>query len=206
MGPTFTGHRSNGKSIFKIWKLFQRTYMSDVSYRFLILWNSIRFLFAFRCNQEKPSNDFVMLACRHQHCLECFRNYLKFALADYERPKAIPCPSRCIQMINDEHIFQLIHDDENLAKSYRKYLINCFVQSNPLLQWCPGRDCSTIVKMKNYNRFNSFLIHCDNCETEFCFNCTQPWHEPLQCSVLKKWNQKNVDESMNAQWLTASKK
>jgi hypothetical protein len=74
-----------------------------------------------------------------------------------------------------------------------------------LTRWCPGNSCSTIVKLKSYLADCAQMIGCDMCKTIFCFQCLKQWHDPIQCSLLKKWEKKNRDESMTGEWIVASK-
>ena len=61
-----------------------------------------------------------------------------------------------------------------------------------------------IVKMETYTPNCAHLIECDKCRTDFCFQCMQPGHEPVQGAVLQIWEQKNRDDSMTGQWIMAS--
>jgi hypothetical protein len=42
------------------------------------------------------------------------------------------------------------------------------------------------------------------CKIIFCFQCLKQWHDPIQCSLLQKWEKKNRDESMTSEWIVAS--
>lgn len=95
--------------------------------------------------------------------------------------------------------------DEQLCQRYQNLLVESFIQTNRLTRWCPGNDCSMIIKMKKYERDCSSMIECDKCQTVSCFQCGKPWHEPVKCEVLQKWEKKNQDESMNGSWILASR-
>ena len=118
--------------------------------------------------------------------------------------QAISCLSRCIQVIDDEVILNLLQNNENLRDRYQRFLVDAFVESNRLTHWCPGNSCSMIVKMKSYSPQCAQMIECDVCKTIFCFQCLKQWHAPIQCSLLQKWEQKNLDESMTGKWIVAS--
>lgn len=92
-----------------------------------------------------------------------------------------------------------------LYDRYHILLLKAFVQANQLTQWCPGNGCATIVKLNSYSTNCAYIIDCDKCQTTFCFQCLKPWHEPIQCSLLAKWAQKDRDESMTGTWIVASK-
>ncbi|CAF1675218.1 unnamed protein product, partial [Didymodactylos carnosus] len=50
------------------------------------------------------------------------------------------------------------------------------------------------------------LISCTDCKTNFCFACTEVWHDPIQCTLLKKWEKKCQDESETCHWLEINTK
>ncbi|CAF3084794.1 unnamed protein product [Rotaria socialis] len=158
------------------------------------------------CYSEKPSGEFYALRCRHQHCLTCWHSYLEANIGQHGCLRPIYCLSRCIEVIDDEKILELLSNDQNLCDRYRKNLVQAFVEANRLTQWCPGNGCVTIVKLNTYSANRAHLIECDNCKTSFCFQCSKPWHEPIQCSLLAKWEQKNCNESMNGTWVIANTK
>jgi hypothetical protein len=165
----------------------------------------MKFSCFFSCCAEKPSNEFYSLPCRHQHCLTCWQGYLETNIINNGCSQSIYCISRCNQVIDDEQILKLLSNNEHLRQRYQRFLIDAFVQTNRLTHWCPGNGCSTIVKMKSYTPNCAQMIECDMCKTIFCFQCLRQWHEPVQCSVLEKWEQKNKDESMTGKWILASK-
>ncbi len=161
--------------------------------------------FFYSCYLEKPSNEFYSLPCRHQHCLSCWQLYLESNITHGGNGQKISCPSRCNQIIDDEQIFKLLSNNEQLKKLYQRILINTFVDTNRLTHWCPGTSCSTIVKLKSYVPDCTQMITCDSCKTVFCFQCLKQWHDPIQCSLLLKWEKKHRDESMTGEWIIASK-
>lgn len=118
--------------------------------------------------------------------------------------RPILCPSNCNQIIDDEQIFHLLSNNTQIKKHYQKLLINTYVETNPVTKWCPGKDCSTIVKLEYTSADNNRVIRCDKCKTVFCFDCLHQWHDPIQCSLLQKWEKKNRDESMTCEWIVAS--
>ncbi|CAF0946239.1 unnamed protein product [Adineta ricciae] len=158
------------------------------------------------CYSEKPIAEFYSLPCRHQHCLSCWQIYLQSSIYQTGCGQPVHCPSRCIQIIDDEQILKLLANNLVLQERYKKHLVDAFVQTNRLTRWCPGNGCTMIVKMKTYSPKCAQMIECDMCSSVFCFECSKQWHEPVQCSVLQKWEQKNQDESMNGKWIIANTK
>ncbi|CAF0864024.1 unnamed protein product [Adineta ricciae] len=158
------------------------------------------------CYSEKPPNEFYSLACNHKHCLTCWQLYLQSCLANITNVKKISCPSNCNQIVDDDEVLRLLKDDERLAKLYEQVMINSYVDTNRLAKWCPGNSCSTLVRINSHLTDCTQMISCDVCKTTFCFHCLQQWHDPIQCSLLVKWEKKNRDESMTSEWLIANTK
>ena len=145
------------------------------------------------------------MPCRHQHCLKCWQSYLESSIAHGGSGQKISCPSRCNQIVDDEQVLKLLGHNERLKKRYQELVIDSFVDTNRLTHWCPGTACSTIVKIQSYSTNCALMITCDACKVVFCFQCSKQWHDPIQCSLLIKWEKKNRDESMTGEWIVASK-
>ncbi|KAH7708929.1 ubiquitin-conjugating enzyme E2-binding protein 1 [Aphelenchoides avenae] len=95
----------------------------------------------------------------------------------------LPCPEyRCGLIIDDERALSLI----KCPQVQTKYFMSRFVESNPLLKWCPGTDCGRIVEVSHTD---TRPITCD-CGYTFCFFCSHAWHDPVGCDLLKKWLKK----------------
>ena len=156
------------------------------------------------CYSEKSLNEFYSLSCHHQHCLSCWKLYLESNITQTGGGQKISCLSRCHRIVDDEEIEKLLGDNDRLKKLHQRRIINTFVDTNRLMHWCPGNTCSTIVKMKTYTTDCAQMIICDKCKTIFCFQCLKQWHDPVQCSLLIRWEKKNRDESMTGEWIVAS--
>ena len=168
------------------------------------LTSSIICLVLFSCYSEKPSNEFYSLACNHKHCLTCWQLYFQSCLANTTNVTKISCPSNCNQILDDDEALRLLKGDERLSKRYEQVMINSYVDTNRLTKWCPGNSCSTLVRITSCLTDCTQMISCDVCKTTFCFHCLKQWHDPIQCSLLVKWEKKNRDESMTSEWLIAS--
>jgi ariadne-1 len=141
------------------------------------------------------------LPCGHYFCLDCWNSYLENKIAD-EGHAYLPCPEyKCSIIIDDDTALNLIKSP-NAKLSYNKLVTNSFVESNPLMKWCPGRDCGRIIKVPHAE---CRAVTCD-CGSIFCFACSQAWHEPVGCDLLKRWLKKCNDDSETSNWLNANTK
>ncbi|RRT63807.1 hypothetical protein B296_00007140, partial [Ensete ventricosum] len=65
------------------------------------------------------------------------------------------------------------------------------------IKWCPAPGCEFAVEFVigsgNYDI-------CCSCSYNFCWNCTEEAHRPVDCVTVAKWILKNSAESENMNW------
>ena len=44
------------------------------------------------------------------------------------------------------------------------------------------------------------------CGHLFCFSCSEGWHDPVRCHLIKKWIKKCDDDSETSNWISANTK
>ena len=44
------------------------------------------------------------------------------------------------------------------------------------------------------------------CSHVFCFQCSENWHDPVRCHLIKKWIKKCDDDSETSNWISANTK
>ena len=74
-------------------------------------------------------------------------------------------------------------------------MIENFVERHRLMKWCPAPDCSNAVQMKCVA---PQLVKC-NCGHSFCFACSENWHAPIHCDLIKHWN-KIIQKHPTTSW------
>ncbi|KAE9550950.1 hypothetical protein FO519_005839 [Halicephalobus sp. NKZ332] len=143
------------------------------------------------------------LTCSHRYCEACWENYLSTRFHEFPEPYVV-CPEpNCKQLVDDECAMTLLKKDED-KKFYQRVLINSFVECNKLLKWCPAANCGRVIKLNNAE-FRAVPVTCV-CDYTFCFNCSNEWHEPIDCELLSKWRKKCTDDSETSNWLHANTK
>lgn len=150
------------------------------------------------CYDEK---NLTGLTCTHKYCADCWDSYLVTRIHEYPDP-FLGCPEpKCTQVADDECAMSLIkkHSDK---KFYQRALINSFVACNMMLKWCPNPGCDKVIKL---SQPDCVAVTCD-CDFTFCFNCSNEWHEPIDCQLLTKWIKKCTDDSETSNWLNANTK
>ena len=151
------------------------------------------------CYSDTPSAMFH-LQCEHHFCHDCWKAYLTQQIVHEGLAQTIVCPdSQCDLLIADQTILRFLHGDEFVQHLYQNLILNSYVEHNPRARWCPGKNCGQIIHATSLTSAYNYaqLIVCSHCQTSFCFQCTQPWHDPIKCRLLLQWNKKLLDEDSN---------
>ncbi|CAP37335.1 Protein CBR-ARI-1 [Caenorhabditis briggsae] len=141
------------------------------------------------------------LACNHRACTACWKSYLTNKIVDAGQSEIECMAANCKLLIEDEKVMTYI-TDPNVIASYRRLIVASYVETNRLLKWCPGVDCGKAVKVSHCE---PRLVVC-SCGSRFCFSCSNDWHEPVNCRLLKLWMKKCSDDSETSNWINANTK
>ena len=77
-----------------------------------------------------------------------------------------------------------------------------FFQCNRLMRWCSAPNCTNAVKVSHVE---AKPVTC-RCGHKFCFACSENWHDPVRCHLIKKWIKKCDDDSETSNWINANTK
>ena len=70
------------------------------------------------------------------------------------------------------------------------------------MRWCPAPNCTNAVKVSHVE---AKPVTC-RCGHKFCFACSENWHDPVRCHLIKKWIKKCDDDSETSNWINANTK
>jgi ariadne-1 len=152
-------------------------------------------------------NEIFSLECQHTFCNTCWKNYIINQIVHQGLAQTIVCPDfQCEILIDDETITKFLNNNEFVQHIYQKIILNSYIDHNPRARWCPGKNCGDIILATSLTSAYNYaqLITCHHCQTSFCFQCAQPWHDPIKCIFLLQWNKKLIDDSQTAIWLKAN--
>ena len=76
------------------------------------------------------------------------------------------------------------------------------LQCNRLMRWCSAPNCTNAVKVTHVE---PRPVTC-RCGHKFCFGCSENWHDPVRCHLIKKWIKKCDDDSETSNWISANTK
>ncbi|KAK2704019.1 E3 ubiquitin-protein ligase ariadne-1-like [Artemia franciscana] len=154
------------------------------------------------CMMSKPSNMMANADCGHRFCCSCWSEYLSVKIVSEGVSQTVLCPATtCNIFLDDKTVLKLVTEPKVRVK-YQHLITNSFVECNRLLRWCPGPGCNNAVRAHHPE---CRPVMC-TCGEVFCFMCGQNWHDPVKCSLLRRWIRKCDDDSETSNWIAANTK
>lgn len=105
---------------------------------------------------------------------------------------------KCKLYCQEDFVAKILASQPTLYPKYEQILHRDMISSNPVLCFCPGPDCQTIIYSV---AGKAHRVTCEKCKTVFCFQCGQNYHAPATCEVIKKWLRKCADDSETANYI-----
>ncbi|RWR71966.1 putative E3 ubiquitin-protein ligase ARI8 isoform X1 [Cinnamomum micranthum f. kanehirae] len=141
-------------------------------------------------------------ACGHQFCNICWKGYISTSINDGPGCLMLRCPDpSCGAAVGQGMINKLASDEDK--EKYSRYLLRSYVEDNKKTKWCPAPGCEFAV---DFVMGSGNYDVCCNCSYNFCWNCTEEAHRPVDCITVAKWILKNSAESENMNWILANSK
>lgn len=135
--------------------------------------------------------------CKHRFCLDCWNDYLMERVMTELPGGIVMCAAyKCEALVEDATVLCWLRDAKT-KESFQSGMTNMYVQQNPRLRWCPGADCVYAISV---SCVQSRSVRC-RCEHEFCFGCGDVPHEPLDCSMMERWNPIKIRQESTDDWL-----
>ncbi|CAJ0578310.1 unnamed protein product, partial [Mesorhabditis spiculigera] len=150
------------------------------------------------CLLEAPLSG---LKCNHLACSNCWERYLETKIT-VDSCSQIQCiASGCTLLTDDETVFNYLKLT-NARQIFKRLTTNSFVEANRLIKWCPAANCGKAVKVA-HSEPRPILCTCGH---RWCFCCSEQWHIPVNCRLLKLWLKKCNDDSETSNWINANTK
>eukprot|EP00262_Sarcandra_glabra_P015769 TRINITY_DN494_c0_g1_i1.p1 TRINITY_DN494_c0_g1~~TRINITY_DN494_c0_g1_i1.p1 ORF type:complete len:634 (+),score=74.38 TRINITY_DN494_c0_g1_i1:223-1902(+) len=154
------------------------------------------------CFETYPRKGMNAASCGHRFCSTCWTGYIGTSISDGPGCLMLQCPDPSCGAAVGQDMINILASDEDKAK-YSRYLLRSYVENNRKTKWCPAPGCEYavdfVIGSANYD------VSC-TCSYNFCFNCTEEAHRPVDCSTVAKWILKNSAESENMNWILANSK
>lgn len=154
------------------------------------------------CFDYFPRSRMKAAACGHHFCNACWTGYIHTSINDGPGCLSLRCPDpSCSAAVDEDMVLSLV-SDEDRAK-YRRYLLRSYVEDNRKTKWCPAPGCEYGVDFVMGS--SPYDVKC-KCAYNFCWNCCEEAHRPVDCDTVERWILKNSAESENMNWILANSK
>ncbi|KAK4744006.1 hypothetical protein SAY87_010318 [Trapa incisa] len=154
------------------------------------------------CFESYPCDRIYSVACGHPFCSTCWAGYISTSINDGPGCLSLRCPDpSCCAAVGQRMIDCLATEDEK--KKYFLYLVRSYVEDSRKTKWCPAPGCEYAVEFSAGSE--GYDVSC-SCSYNFCWNCTEEAHRPVDCGTVAKWIMKNSAESENMNWILANSK
>ncbi|CAD5166996.1 unnamed protein product [Musa acuminata subsp. malaccensis] len=154
------------------------------------------------CFDNYPRDMMSSASCGHPFCGACWRGYISTSISDGPGCLMLRCPDPSCGAAVGQNMIDVLTTDEDKEK-YSRYLLRSYVEDNKKMKWCPAPGCEFAVEFVMGS--GSYDVCC-SCSYNFCWNCTEEAHRPVDCVTVAKWILKNCAESENMNWILANSK
>ena len=116
--------------------------------------------------------------CGHSFCNSCWYDFLSIKIKE-NKIISIKCLDyECKEKLSDEFIINLLNNDYELIKKYKRFKSELEILNDPNKKLCPFPECDSYLELKDIKNKD---VTCLNNHT-FCFLCLQKPHGKLPCN------------------------
>ncbi|KAK9756204.1 hypothetical protein RND81_01G080600 [Saponaria officinalis] len=156
-------------------------------------------------DDELSSKQIRHASCGHNYCLPCWRKYIDISINERGSGSLLlKCPEpKCAAAIDRDMVTEIA--SRETVEKYMEYLTRSYVEFKKTnIKWCPGPGCKKAVEFE-LGISEVYDVMCE-CMHEFCYQCGEEPHRPVECEVVKEWIMKNSSEAENTKWIMAYSK
>ncbi|KAJ6289407.1 hypothetical protein OIU76_025263 [Salix suchowensis] len=154
------------------------------------------------CFDTFSCDKIISAACGHPFCNTCWSGYISTTINDGPGCLMLRCPDPSCQASVGQDMINLLAPGGDKDK-YSRYLLRSYIEDNRKTKWCPAPGCEYAIDFAAGS--GSFDVSC-LCSHNFCWNCVEEAHRPVDCGTVTKWILKNSAESENMNWILANSK
>eukprot|EP01012_Entosiphon_sulcatum_P009892 TRINITY_DN15689_c0_g1_i1.p1 TRINITY_DN15689_c0_g1~~TRINITY_DN15689_c0_g1_i1.p1 ORF type:complete len:495 (-),score=103.18 TRINITY_DN15689_c0_g1_i1:857-2341(-) len=152
----------------------------------------------------------ALLPCHHALCSDCWRQTVTMAVRQGRACASLDCPVgvstgrlgiKACRTIVDDGIFRKFLPPELMAR-YDYFVVRFFVDTNPCIRWCQGRNCTRALRCRDPSLS---VVGC-SCGFKLCFKCNNEAHAPATCEQMTEWRAREAGEGDNLAYITANTK
>ena len=132
-------------------------------------------------------NEFNKLEnCGHAFCSSCWYDALSVKIKENKLTSIKCLDYNCPEKLSDSFIVNILKDDNELLKIYKRYKLELEIIENPNKKLCPYPNCDSYLELKNIHEKDVTCLNNHN----FCFLCLKRPHGNLPC------NENDLDKSV----------
>lgn len=154
------------------------------------------------CITSHRTDKFYCLSCGHNFCKDCWTQHFEIQIGQGISTQIGCMAPKCDIIVPEDTVLHLLNRLD-LRDKYQKFVFADYVRSHPQLRFCPGPNCTIVVRSMDLRPKKAA---CNQCNTSFCFRCGTDYHAPTDCTVIKKWLTKCADDSETANYISAHTK
>ncbi|CAC5397163.1 ARIH2 [Mytilus coruscus] len=154
------------------------------------------------CYLTVQKDQMFSVSCGHQFCKECWDSFFQIQIQQ-GITTGIECMEKDCNILVPEDFICSALSKPDFRDRYSTRSFTDHIEGHPQLRFCPGPNCSVIVRAKE-NKAKK--VECGQCKTIFCFKCGIDYHAPTDCGTIKKWLTKCADDSETANYISANTK
>lgn len=156
------------------------------------------------CYESEIEEWSYVAECGHYLCNECFTYYLETKVNAGSSCLKTPCPDQQCRVLVSQALFKQLLEKE-LYRKYEGFSVSEFVEAQErLLKYCQGPGCESFIEKKTSHAIRD--VQCTECETEFCFQCGNEAHTPIDCRLLQQWKDRMNSSDDSTAWIKLNTK
>ncbi|CAN6826263.1 unnamed protein product [Brassica oleracea] len=147
------------------------------------------------CFESYLHKEIATVSCGHPFCKNCWTSYITEKINNGPGCLMIKCPEpSCSAVAGQNMIDKLITIEEDKEKYYRYFLRSYVKEGRNNIKWCPSPGCVYAVDFGTTNGTENYDVTC-LCSYEFCWNCSEDAHRPVNCDMVSKWITKHIKDN-----------
>lgn len=161
------------------------------------------------CFESYLHKEIATVSCGHPYCKTCWTSYITEKINNGSGCLMIRCPEpSCSAVVDQDMIDTFITLEEDKEKYYRYFLRSYVEERRKKTKWCPSPGCVYAIDFGTRYGTKNYDVTC-LCSYEFCWNCSEDAHRPVNCDMVSKWiikHREHINESKNMSWILANTK
>ena len=115
--------------------------------------------------------------CGHAFYEECWVYSLSIKIKENKIPTIACLNHKCQGKLDDEFIINLLDNNKDLIKLYKRYKLELLVKNDPNKKFCPYPNCDSYLELKDKNTKGAKCLN----NYIYCFFCLKKPNGNLPC-------------------------